>query len=320
MSSVVNRLVAFAFVLAAAPLAPCAAKPPEPPENFEVTHDANYADTSNPKQTLDLFLPLAQAQKPRPLIVFIHGGGWESGDKADAFIGLLYPLIKDGAFAGASVNYRLTNEAKWPEQLHDCKAAIRWLRAHAKEMNIDPRKIGVIGISAGGHLASLLGTSGGVPELEGKIGRNPGVESKVQCVVNICGPADFLTLPDHPSIIKFNEADSPTGKLLGKPMPEVKDLARAASPITYITPDDPPLMTVHGTKDTLVPFEQATEFRDALRQAGVPHVLLTATDGGHVFVHPEVLVRERLFFEKWLLGRDKPGVMEDLTVKVGPAK
>ncbi len=301
-------------------LHPLFCAPPGPPPNFEVTRDVAYAGTTNPKQTLDLFLPLAKAGTPRPLVIFIHGGGWESGDKADLSIGLLYPLIKDGAFAGASVNYRLTNEAKWPEQIYDCKAAIRWLRAHAAEMNIDPRKIGVIGISAGGHLVSLLGTSGGVRDLEGGLGKHPATGSQVQCVVNICGPSNFLTITRHPSIIQFNAADSCTGKLFGRPLPEAGDLAREASPVTYVTPDDPPVMTVHGTKDNIVPFEQATELRDTLKKAGVPHALITGKGGGHVFVHPDVIDRERLFLEKWLLDRDNPAAMEDKTVEIVPAK
>jgi acetyl esterase/lipase len=301
-------------------LTSCNGKPPEAPPDFEVRRDVPYAGTANPKQTLDLYLPKAAAEKPRPLVVFIHGGGWESGDKGDAFLGLLFPLIKDGAFAGASVNYRLTDEARWPEQIYDCKAAIRWLRSHAKELNVDPEKIGVIGISAGGHLVSLLGTSDGVKDLEGALGKDLQTGSRVRCVVNICGAENFLTITDHPSIIKFNEAASCTGKLFGKAMPEAKDQAAAASPVTYITPDDPPVMTVHGTKDTLVPFEQATEFQAALKKAGVPNVLVTGKNGGHVFVHPEVLIRERLFFEKWLLGKGNATVMEDRTVEIGGAK
>src|SRR5205085_3639213 len=105
--------------------------------------------------TLDLYLPKASSEKPRPLVVFIHGGGWEGGDKNDAFVGFVFALIRDSEFAATSVNYRLSAEAKWPAQIFDCKAAIRWLRAHAAELNIDPEKIGVVGISAGGHLVSL---------------------------------------------------------------------------------------------------------------------------------------------------------------------
>lgn len=286
------------------------------PENFEVRRDVNYAGTTNGKQTLDLFLPQAKSAKPRPLIVSIHGGGWTSGDKADAFVGVLYLLIKDGAFVGASLNYRLTGEAQWPQQIYDCKAAIRWLRAHAAELNIDPEKIGVVGGSAGGQLALLLGTSGEVPELEGTLGGNSGVSSRVQCVVNVCGPANFLTIGDHPSEIQWNEANSIGGKLLGGAIPELKETARAASPVTYITPDDPPMLSVHGTKDTIVPFAQAVEVSTALKKAGVPQALITGQNGGHVFFRMEALQRERLFFEKWLLDRDHSAAMQDMTVNV----
>jgi acetyl esterase/lipase len=233
---------------------------------------------------------------------------------------VLHVLIQDGGFVGASLNYRLTNEARWPEQIYDCKAAIRWLRAHANELNIDPQKIGVIGGSAGGHLASMLGTTGGDSPSEGKLGKHVGVSSAVQCVVNICGPQNFLTIGNSPSIIPWNAPNSIGAKLLGKPVPDAKDLARTASPASYITPDDPPVMTVHGTKDTLVPFEQATEFGAALKKAGVPNVLVTARNGGHVCINPEVLRRTRLFLNQWLLGKHDSEAMQDVTVKFRSAK
>ncbi|MDB6117170.1 MAG: Acetyl esterase/lipase [Verrucomicrobiaceae bacterium] len=298
----------------------CKGQVPALPKNIEVRRDVPYASTSNAKQTLDLFLPKAKTDKPRPLIVSIHGGGWSSGDKGDSFIGVLQMLIQDGVFAGASLNYRLTNEARWPEQIYDCKAAIRWLRAHAVELNIDPKRIGVVGGSAGGHLASLLGTSSSVPELEGTLGAHAGVSSAVQCVVNSCGPENFLTIGDHPSLIPWNAPGSIGSKLLGSPIPQAKELARAASPVTYITPDDAPVMTVHGTKDTVVPFEQATEFREALKKAGVPNVLITGKDGGHVCINPEVLRRMRLFLDHWLVGKPDAEAMEDKTVKFRPVK
>jgi acetyl esterase/lipase len=281
----------------------CYGKPPQAPPDFEVRQDVAYADTSNPKQTLDLYLPKAPSDHPRPLVIYIHGGGWEGGDKSDAFLGLLFPLVQDGAFAAASVNYRLTNEAKWPEQIYDCKAAVRWLRAHAKELNVDPDRFAAFGISAGGHLVSLLGTSGDVAELEGSLGGHAHTSSRVQAVIDFCGPADFLTLQGHDSIIKFESADSPTGKLFGKAIPEAKDQARSASPVTYISKDDPPFLIVHGTRDNLVPHEQATEFRDALLKAGVSATMLDGKGGGHVFVKPEVTRRERLFLERTLLGK-----------------
>ena len=308
-------IVAFLFSVVAS----CCAKPPPPaPQNFEVRRDAAYADSANPKQMLDLYLPKAHSDKPRAMVVFIHGGGWEGGDKNDEFMGMVFALIRNSEFAAASVNYRLTAEAKWPAQIHDCKAAIRWLRASAKELNIDPEKIGVVGVSAGGHLVSLLGTSGGVKELEGALGTHLDQSSRVQAVVDICGPSNFLTLTGHPSIIKFDEADSCTGRLFGKAIPEVKDIARAASPVTYISGGTPPFLVVHGTKDALVPFDQATEFCAALKKAGVANALITGKGGGHVFVVPEVFMRERLFLEKWLLGKDSPAAMEDKTVEIAP--
>lgn len=280
----------------------CHGKLPEQPKNFEVRRDVAYAGTANPKQTLDLYLPKAPSESPRPLVVYIHGGGWENGDKNDAFMGLVFPLIQDGTFAAASLNYRLTNEAKWPEQIYDCKAAVRWLRAHAKELNVDPERFAAFGISAGGHLVSLLGTSGEVKDLEGTLG-NAEQSSRVQAVIDFCGPSDFLTLQGHTSIIDFASANSCTGKFFGKAIPEAKDLARAASPVTYVTKDDPPFLIIHGTKDTLVPYEQATELCEALQKTGISATLLPGKGGGHVFVHPEVLRRERLFLERSLLGK-----------------
>jgi acetyl esterase/lipase len=294
----------------------CNGKPPEVPANLEVRRDVVYAGTANPKQTLDLYLPKAPSDHPRPLVIFIHGGGWESGDKNDAFVGLLFSLIKDGEFAGASVNYRLTSEARWPEQIFDCKAAVRWLRAHAKELNVDPDHFAAFGISAGGHLVTLLGTSGDVPELEGSLGSDTHTSSRVQAVIDFCGVSDLLELPGRESIIKFDSADSCTGKFLGKAIPEAKDLARAASPVTYISKDDPPFLIVHGTKDNLVPYDQATELHDALQKAGVSATMLTGKGGGHVFAHAEVIRRERLFLERTLEG--KTVTIPEEPVAIGP--
>ncbi|SKB05772.1 Acetyl esterase/lipase [Prosthecobacter debontii] len=290
------------------------------PANIEVRHDVPYADTKNSRQTLDLFLPKTKSEQPLPLIISIHGGGWSSGDKTDAFVGILHLLLQEGKFAGASINYRLTNETRWPEQIYDCKAAIRWLRAHAKELNIDPQKFGVIGGSAGSHLACLLGTSGDVAELEGNLGADLTTSSRVQCVVNICGPINFLTIGQYPSDISWNEAKSIGGKLLGGAIPALQEVARQASPITYITTDDPPFLSAHGTRDTIVPFEQATEFNQALKKAGVPQVLIIGKDGEHAFFHKDVMTRERLFLEKWLLARDHLIAMKDATITIPPKK
>ena len=153
--------------------------------NFRVIRNLDYVGEGNPRQSLDLFLPKAGAKsaKPRPLLVFIHGGGWRGGSKDGGFRRLL-PFLEAGGYAGASINYRLTKEARWPAQIHDCKAAIRWLKAHAKEFGYQSNKVAVWGTSAGGHLVAMLGVAGDVPALEGKLGEHLAQNSKVTCVVN----------------------------------------------------------------------------------------------------------------------------------------
>jgi acetyl esterase/lipase len=308
MRAFIVSLVACIFIASQLPAAP-----PKPPDSVEVKRDVNYAGDANPAHLLDLYLPKKPSDKPRPLIVFIHGGGWHESDKT-SIVGLLFALIQDGAFTGASINYRLSDEAKWPAQIHDCKGALRWLRAHAKEYHFDPEKVGLIGISAGGHLVSLLGTSDGVAELEGTVGGNAEQGSRVQCVINLCGVADMLTVRAQGSIIDPEQPGTPFFKLFGGPLSEHAKEATAASPVNFITDDDPPFLHVHGTKDPLVPFAQSVEFSAALKKKGVSSTLITGKDGGHVFVAPEMLKMMRLFVEKHLLG--KQADVHDIEVQV----
>ena len=292
------------FVVTALCLLPLAAPSQNaaPEANTIVVRDLNYAGTQEARQTLDMYVPKMPPAKPLPLLVFIHGGGWEQGNKEQGG-GMVRSLVGDGAFVGASINYRLTDKGAFPVQIHDCKAAIRWLRAHAKDYSIDASKIGVFGISAGGHLVSLLGTSGGVKEMEGTVGGNLDQSSKVSCVIDFCGPSDFPAFGGKGSIIDPEQPGTAITKLLGGPMSKHLAEAKAASPVTYITKDDPPFLIIHGTKDNLVPLDQAIEFNKALTDAGVPSTLLTGTDGGHVFFNAEVNKDMRLFLEKHLLGR-----------------
>lgn len=285
------------------------------PEGTWVMREVGYAGTENARQRLDLYLPeKAPAQGMRlPLVVFIHGGGWASGSKEDSSLPVLLALIQDHAFVGAAINYRLTKEAGHPAQIHDCKAAIRFLRQHAAEYHIDPEKIAVVGLSAGGHLASLLGTSGGVAELEGAAG-DTAQSSRVACVVNFAGPADFLSFA-APGDKRMDPEDgkSAIGLLLGGKVSERQEVARAASPVTYISRDDPPFLHLHGTADETVPVAQSVAFDRALQAAGVSSTLLTAEGAGHAFFSPKVLGLMRAFLDEHLLG--KPG-----TVKAGPFK
>lgn len=291
----------------------CGQKPLPLPQDLKAVKDVDYVGQRNPRQQLDLYVPKEKPDKPRPLVVFIHGGGWSSGNKSDG-LGPLSLVLTDNKYAGASIGYRLTDEAIWPAQIHDCKAALRWLKKHAEEYGYDADRIALFGISAGGHLVSLLGTSGGVKELEGTLGETSVETPRLRCVINFCGPANFLTFPGKGSIINENDVNGPIAKLFGGPMKDHLDLAKAASPISYVTADDPPFLHIHGTKDELVPYAQAQEFDAALEQAGVSSTLLTGTNGGHVFYSEELVARLRAFLAKHLL--DQPAEVAEGPVAI----
>ncbi|OYW74169.1 MAG: carboxylesterase [Verrucomicrobia bacterium 12-59-8] len=267
--------------------------------------DQPYAGNDNAKQKVDLYLPKKRnTDKPLPVVALIHGGGWVNGDRL-GYAAAAIQFARTGDYASVAVGYRLTKEAHWPAQVYDCKAAIRWIRAHAKEYNLDPDKIAVMGSSAGGHLSSLIGTSGDVKELEGDLGPNTAFSSRVQCVVNLCGPQDFT------QALMFDKEKKPVLKddavigLLGGNYEEKHAEAVAASPVTYVTKDDPPFITFHGTADQRVAFLHAETIHAALQKTGVPSLLIPITNGGHSSVsHPEVIARAKLFISKTLLGSD----------------
>jgi acetyl esterase/lipase len=268
-----------------------------------------YASTDNPRQRLDLYLPKSANTANRlPVVAYIHGGGWAGGDKRDGF-GTACSFAKTGDYAAVSLGYRLTDEATWPAQIHDCKAAIRWLRANAAKYNLDPDRVGVIGDSAGGHLVAMLGTSGAVTALEGDLNEHAGVSSRVACVVDQFGPTDFLmasTLADLIGYSPLDDPESPVFRLLGGPVSKNKDKAREASPITFVSKDDPPFLLVHGTLDEEVPFVQSLVLNAALKRVGVESTLVSVEGGGHGgFGTPEVARRVRQFFDKHLLGKNQ---------------
>lgn len=269
----------------------------------EVKLDQPYAGNTNPKQMVDVYLPKKRnSDKPLPVIAMIHGGGWVNGDRI-SYAALGIQLARTGDYAAVGVGYRLSKEAHWPAQVYDCKAAIRWIRAHAKEYNLDADKIAVWGSSAGGHLSALLGTSGDVKELEGGLGPNTSFTSRVQCVVNLCGPEDFTKALMFDKEGKPNWNDDAVSGLLGGNAQEKHAEAVAASPVTYVTKDDPPFITFHGTKDLRVAFLHAEAIHAALKKAEVPSLLVPITDGGHGSVnHPEVKVRGQQFTDKILRG------------------
>ena len=198
------------------------------------------------------------------------GGSPEAKTGADQRM----PFVSKG-YAVAAINYRLSQHATFPAQIEDCKAAIRWLRAHAKEYNLAADRIGVWGASAGGHLVALLGTSGDVKDLEGKQG-NLDQSSRVQAVVDWFGPTDFTKMGGS-----HDQPNSPEARLLGGPVQENKDKAKRASPITYVAKDNPPFLILHGDKDQTVPFSQSALLAEALKKAGVEVTLQPVKGAGH---------------------------------------
>lgn len=278
------------------------------------TENIDYVGEGNPRQMLDLYLPEAKAGKSLPVIVWVHGGAWAKGSKNRP--GFAIRAAELGECAVVSINYRLTDEAHWPAQIHDCKAAVRWVRANAGKYHLDPKRIVVWGASAGGHLVAMLGTTQDVEKYEGKLGKHAGVSSKVAAVVNFFGPADFVMMNEQGSSMNHNRADSPEGKLLGGTVSERKDLAREASPLYQVSKEDAPILTVHGTKDPLVPYVQGRDFDAKLDQAGVASTLITVTGGGHgsgfgMAVQAEV----KSFLENHLFG--KSNELKDKVVLAG---
>jgi acetyl esterase/lipase len=266
------------------------------PGGLRVYKNLAYAPGENVRQKLDIYVP-GKREGPLPLIVWIHGGGWIYGSKENP---LPLPWLGRG-YVIASINYRLSQEAKFPAQIEDCKAAIRWLRSHADRYKIDPNRVAVWGESAGGHLASLLGTAGDVTEWDQG---QPVGSSRVQAVINWFGPTDLTWFSTGTIFTVPLEA-----VLLGGRGEEVAKLARKASPISYVSKDDPPFLIMHGDKDSIVPLRQSKAFALALTKAGVKvylRILKGADHGGAEFLHRDQLKVVDVFLTKHLRGQ--PGM------------
>lgn len=299
--------------LRGADASPAAPVPMAATASSHIIRDLTYATLPGTELKLDLYLPLEKGGRPRALLVWIHGGGWREGGRGFCPIS---PLVKEG-YAVASLSYRLTQDARFPAQIEDCKAAIRWLRAHATDYHFDGARIGVCGESAGGLLAALLGTSGGIPELEGTEG-NPGVSSRVQAVVALCPPTDLTRDDDEQALVpellqSANPQDVVRGRTiqsrgsilvaaLGGPLAEHRELARTMSPVTYVTSDDPPFLLVHGDRDHLVPIIQSEQFAGVLKKVGIEVTLVVVPGAGHGFGRPSATLMQKIkgFFDAHL--------------------
>jgi len=269
------------------------------PADTKALRDIAYVSNGHERQKLDLFIPPG-ATNPLPLIIWIHGGAWKGGSKEQC------PALRylERGYAVASLNYRLSQHAIFPAQIEDCKAAVRWLRAHAKENHLDVNRFAAWGSSAGGHLVALLGTSGGVKEFD--VGENLTESSRVQAVVDWFGPTDFTlmskySVPNAP--FDHDAADSPESQLIGGAIQQNKEKAAKASPLTYVSKDDPPCLIMHGNKDNLVPYQQSELLRDALQKAGVSVTLKIIEGAGHGFGGRDIDMPVTEFFEKQLRRR-----------------
>jgi acetyl esterase/lipase len=259
--------------------------------------DLPYVSDGHPRQRLDLYLP-AKSTGVRPLVVWIHGGGWTGGSKNQINAA---PLLASG-YAVASVEYRFSQDAVFPAQTEDCKAAVRWLRAHAAEYELDPKHIGAWGASAGGHLVALLGTTGETRVFDK--GENLDQSSAVQCVLDWFGPTDFLHWGADTTT--FNRVDSLVSRLLGGPVPEKQELARQASPLYFVSSKSAPFLIMQGDVDTLVPLHQSELLNEALKKAGVPSELIVLKGSGHggpAFVAPEQVTAMKAFLDRYLMAR-----------------
>ncbi len=256
---------------AAAPAAPAAPAPAKPTAGIREELDVVYGTGGGQELKLDLYAPKG-LRAATPAVLVLHGGGWAFGSKND-FRPLAHAFAERG-YVAVTASYRFAPLHRFPAQIEDAKCAVRFLRASASRYRIDPERIGVVGVSAGAHLALLLGLTEPRDGLEGH-GGHEGQSSRVQAVVNCMGPTD-LGRPGWP-----DTSDRMIFALMGGSREQIPAAYRSASPMTYIHPGAPPVLTIHGTSDALVPYEQATLLHDALRQAGVPSFLETVRDRGH---------------------------------------
>jgi len=253
------------------------------PEEIERIPDLRFTADRGPDLKLDLYrLRGFESPRPVPLIVWLHGGGWMSGDK-ERGVERIFDLVRAG-FIGASVDYRLSQEALFPAQLFDCKCAVRFLRAHSRDFNMDAGRIGVWGASAGGHLSSLLAVTGENQLLEGERGWAE-FSSKIQAACSWYGPSD-LNLMDkfRPGIrprLPSMSAESAEGRLVGGPIAEQQELVALANPIRYVHPGVPPVLLMHGALDNCVPVMCSERFHFALRAHQVDAHLHVIEQGHH---------------------------------------
>lgn len=265
-------------------------------DDIRIIRDIEYASPESVSLQLDLYLP-SETNKPVPCVVFVHGGGWKGGDKKSA-LKIASWLVPHG-FAVASINYRLTDVARWPAQINDCYAAVRWLRQNADKYGIASERLGAWGTSAGGHLVALMGTRAFPGE--------ESVSSRVQAVCDWFGPSELMTMPPNnvgDGRTVADVAKSNGAKLLGATVRDVPHLARDASALDQVSSQASPFLIMHGDADPGVPISQSRKLHAALIRAGASselRVLAGAGHGGKQFQSDEVRRHVLQFFQRTLI-------------------
>jgi acetyl esterase/lipase len=267
------------------------------PVSTRVVRDIEYARVGDLVLKLDLHLP-TRATQPA-LIVWIHGGAWRSGSKESMPLGKLV----EAGYPVASVDYRLSTQARFPAQAHDLKAAIRFLRGHGTNWQLPTQKVVIAGDSAGGHLAALVGVSNGNAELEGEIGSDRNQSSSVQAILSFYGGSDLTTILQQSTPKGLSVRVPALDLLLGGQPDVVPVLARLASPVFHVDPTAPPLLLLHGDQDPQMPINQAHELVGAYRKLNLPvqlEVIYGAGHGGSAFYDPERIELVKAFLKKHL--------------------
>ncbi len=236
--------------------------------------DITYAQVQGHALALDLHLP-AGVEHP-PLVVYLHGGAWRAGSKAE------YPkFLVERGYAVASVEFRASTEARFPADVHDIKAALRFLRAREKQYGYRATRIAIAGSSSGAHLAALVGTTSGVAELEGSEGDYPQQSSAVQAIVSWYGASNLTTILAQSTPFGVSVREPALKLLLGALPEEVPELAKLASPVTHVDAHDPPALLLHGDQDRQMPINQTLELEAAYRRAGLSVALMVLDGAGH---------------------------------------
>ncbi len=265
--------------------------------------DLQYANTAARPLLLNLYLPAVPVPGGQgfPVVVWVSGGGWQRGDRREPH----GPFLTDRGYALASIDYRTSAEAIWPAQIHDCRAAVRWLRDHAGEYGLDANRIGAWGPSAGGHLVAMLAVTGHVSRLQGEQSHGD-QSSAIAAACDWCGPTDLTRLHDPgwrvPRTQKLHEV---VEALLGG-SPEQRPIqARDASPLLHVNPTCPPIFIMHGLADDIVTPEHSKVFHDALIRQGVDSTLCLLKDLKHSLYSAERADITRLFFDRTLKSHER---------------